>query len=105
MNRDCHDESDGLTQTIRFSIASSSRGLVLVASTDRGLCAVLIGDTPAELIADLEERFPDVPLVKQDGPWVSNVLDFMSHANDASYRSVARRRRLRYVREATNKRL
>jgi hypothetical protein len=105
MNRDCHDESDGLTQTIRFSVASSALGLVLVASTDRGLCAVLIGDTPAELIADLEERFPDAPLVEQDGPWVSNVLDFVNHATNASYRSVARRRRLRYVPEATNRKL
>lgn len=104
MNRDCHnDESDGLTETIRFSIASSSLGLVLVASTDRGLCAVLLGDTLAELLADLEERFPDAQLVEQDGPWVSNVLDFLSSATNASYGSAARRRRLRY--QATNRKL
>ena len=100
MNRDCHDESDGLTQTIRFSVASSSLGLVLVASTDRGLCTVLRGDTPAELLADLQQRFPDAQLVEQDGPWVSNVLDFMSYATNASYGSIARRRRVRYVRDA-----
>jgi hypothetical protein len=100
MNRDCHDESDSREQTIRFSIASSSLGLVLVASTDRGMCAVLVGDTPAELIADLAERFPDAQLVEQDGPWVSNVLDFLSYATNASHSWVARSRRVRHVREA-----
>jgi hypothetical protein len=103
MNRDCHDESGGLPETIGFSVASSSLGLVLVAFTDRGLCAVLRGDTLAELSADLHERFPDARLVEQDGPWVSNVLDFLSYASNARYGSVARKRRLRY--EATNRKL
>ena len=105
MNRDCHEESGGLTETIRFSVASSSRGLVLVAFTDRGLCAVFLGDTLAELIADLHERFPDAPLVEEEGPWVSNVLDFLGYATNADYSSVARRRRVRYVREATIRKL
>jgi hypothetical protein len=98
--RDCHDESGSLEQTIRFSVTSSSRGLVLVASTDRGLCAVLVGDTPAGLIADLEKRFPDAQIVEHDGPWVANVLDCLNYATNASYNLVARRRRVRYLREA-----
>lgn len=33
-------------------------GLVLVAATERGLCAVLLGNTPGELVAELRRRFP-----------------------------------------------
>ncbi len=33
-------------------------GLVLVAATGRGICAVLLGDSPGELAAELRRRFP-----------------------------------------------
>ena len=95
MNRDCHDPSDGPARTIRFSVARTSLGLVLIASTDRGLCAVLRGDTRAELIADLEAHYGGAQLVEQEGPWVSNVLNALSgHATIPRHGWIGRRRRL-----------
>jgi AraC family transcriptional regulator of adaptative response/methylated-DNA-[protein]-cysteine methyltransferase len=43
---------------IEFAITPSSLGLVLVARSERGLCAVLFGDEPAGLRRDLQARFP-----------------------------------------------
>ncbi len=43
---------------IRYSIGESSVGLVLVAATDRGVCAILLGDERDALIADMEAQFP-----------------------------------------------
>jgi AraC family transcriptional regulator of adaptative response/methylated-DNA-[protein]-cysteine methyltransferase len=37
---------------------SCSLGRVLVATTSRGVCAILLGDDPKRLFADLERRFP-----------------------------------------------
>jgi AraC family transcriptional regulator of adaptative response/methylated-DNA-[protein]-cysteine methyltransferase len=37
-------------------------GQMLVAATERGVCAVLLGDTRGELIAELQERFPAATL-------------------------------------------
>lgn len=51
---------------IRFAVGECSLGSILVAATSRGLCAILLGDDPAELIADLERRFPRAELLGGD---------------------------------------
>lgn len=43
---------------LRFGVGVSSLGKVLVAETETGIAAVLIGEDPAELLADLGARFP-----------------------------------------------
>jgi AraC family transcriptional regulator of adaptative response/methylated-DNA-[protein]-cysteine methyltransferase len=48
---------------IQYSVSDSSLGCVLVASSDQGICAVLLGSSPGVLKRDLEERFPDDQLV------------------------------------------
>jgi AraC family transcriptional regulator, regulatory protein of adaptative response / methylated-DNA-[protein]-cysteine methyltransferase len=45
-------------QTIRYGVASCSLGALLVAATDRGVCAIEFGDDPAEWPGRLRERFP-----------------------------------------------
>lgn len=45
-------------ETIHFGTAPCRLGRVLVAATGRGLCAVLLGDTRAELTTELAQRFP-----------------------------------------------
>jgi AraC family transcriptional regulator of adaptative response/methylated-DNA-[protein]-cysteine methyltransferase len=47
---------------IRFSIGDSSLGPVLVAGSEKGVCAVLFGDDERSLARELRSRFPDVPL-------------------------------------------
>jgi len=43
---------------IRRAVASSSLGMVLVAATARGVCAILLGDDAEGLDRDLARRFP-----------------------------------------------
>jgi AraC family transcriptional regulator of adaptative response/methylated-DNA-[protein]-cysteine methyltransferase len=47
---------------IGFTIAASELGRVLVAATERGLCAVRFGDSDAQLEADLRGEFPRATL-------------------------------------------
>lgn len=49
---------------IRFTVAQSSLGLVLVARSGAGLCAVLLGDDAAQLERDLRTRFPGASLAE-----------------------------------------
>jgi AraC family transcriptional regulator of adaptative response/methylated-DNA-[protein]-cysteine methyltransferase len=42
---------------IQFAIGDSSLGAMLVASSDKGICAILIGADPDALVRDLQERF------------------------------------------------
>jgi AraC family transcriptional regulator of adaptative response/methylated-DNA-[protein]-cysteine methyltransferase len=61
------DQRDPMRQwipdEIRFDIGSFSLGLVLVAQSVRGICAVLLGDDGDELREDLARRFPGAALV------------------------------------------
>lgn len=51
---------------ILFSFADTSMGKVLVASSPRGLCAILLGDDVDALQDDLESRFPTAELRRAD---------------------------------------
>lgn len=51
---------------IRFAIGESSLGLVLVAQSPAGLCAVLLGDDSRALQHDLQQRFPGAALTESD---------------------------------------
>lgn len=51
---------------IRFAVKVGSLGVVLVAATDQGVCAVLLGDDALELEQDLARRFPRAALVRAD---------------------------------------
>ena len=52
----------GRGETIRFAVAECSLGAILVAATERGICAILIGDQPQALVDDLQARFPQAEL-------------------------------------------
>jgi AraC family transcriptional regulator of adaptative response/methylated-DNA-[protein]-cysteine methyltransferase len=61
---------------IRFALATCSLGSVLVAQSDRGICAILLGDEVEAMTRDLEFRFPDATLIHADselGPVVAEV--------------------------------
>jgi AraC family transcriptional regulator, regulatory protein of adaptative response / methylated-DNA-[protein]-cysteine methyltransferase len=47
----------GKGTTIRYTVARSPIGHMLVAATDRGICAVSFGDTPEDLQRELEAEF------------------------------------------------
>jgi AraC family transcriptional regulator of adaptative response/methylated-DNA-[protein]-cysteine methyltransferase len=53
----------GADTSIRFAIGEFSLGSILVASSNRGVCAILIGDNPGELVRDLQDRFSSANLI------------------------------------------
>jgi AraC family transcriptional regulator of adaptative response/methylated-DNA-[protein]-cysteine methyltransferase len=68
----------GAGERITYTIADAPLGRVLVATTDRGVCAVEIGGTNADVERTLEADFPNATLVRDDErhhTWVRAVLD------------------------------
>lgn len=63
----------GASQRIRFAVGECSLGSILVAATERGVCAISLGDDPEELVRDLERRFPRAELVGGDAEFESLV--------------------------------
>ncbi|HMJ50498.1 MAG TPA: bifunctional DNA-binding transcriptional regulator/O6-methylguanine-DNA methyltransferase Ada [Polyangiaceae bacterium] len=53
----------GARAEIRFAVGECSLGSILVAASTRGVCAILLGDDPAQLTRDLQDRFPRAELV------------------------------------------
>lgn len=50
--------SGGINTEIRYAIGASSLGNILVAQTERGVCAIFLDDDPDMMIAELKRRFP-----------------------------------------------
>jgi AraC family transcriptional regulator of adaptative response/methylated-DNA-[protein]-cysteine methyltransferase len=56
----------GADTEIRFAIGECSLGSILVARSERGICAITLGDDPEQLVHDLQDRFPRATLVGGD---------------------------------------
>jgi AraC family transcriptional regulator, regulatory protein of adaptative response / methylated-DNA-[protein]-cysteine methyltransferase len=65
--------------SIRFAVSACSLGSVLVAASETGICAILLGDDPDVLARDLRARFPAERLIVGDGDfaWVARVIGFV----------------------------
>lgn len=87
----------GKDAAIRFALGQCSLGAILVAATQRGVCAISLGDDPEKLLQDLEDRFPEaeliggdadferlvaivVGLIERPGPWPDLPLDIRGTA-------------------------
>jgi AraC family transcriptional regulator of adaptative response/methylated-DNA-[protein]-cysteine methyltransferase len=67
----------GTNAVIRFAVGECSLGSILVAASERGVCAILLGDDPDALTRDLQDRFPQASLVGGDAGFerlVANVV-------------------------------
>ncbi len=65
---------------IWFAIEQSFLGWVLVAATERGICAIDLGDTPETLTEGLQARFPNARRQEADpifSSWVAQVVAFI----------------------------
>src|SRR5258708_35963209 len=51
---------------IRFAIGECSLGSILVAATDKGVCAILLGSDPNALVHQLQDRFAKAELIGGD---------------------------------------
>ncbi|TMH19129.1 MAG: bifunctional DNA-binding transcriptional regulator/O6-methylguanine-DNA methyltransferase Ada [Betaproteobacteria bacterium] len=72
--------SGGSGAAIRFAVGECSLGSILVAATDKGVCAILLGDKPEALVRELEDRFPKATLIGGDEAfeqWVAKVVGFV----------------------------
>ncbi len=58
---------------IRFATGTCSLGCILVATTERGVCAILLGDDPGELRRDLVVRFPRAELSAADASFAGTL--------------------------------
>jgi AraC family transcriptional regulator of adaptative response/methylated-DNA-[protein]-cysteine methyltransferase len=55
-------KAGGAGETIHYALTSSPLGRILVATTARGLCAVLFADEDSEAVIALRNRFPQAVL-------------------------------------------
>jgi len=70
----------GANTEIRFAIGECSLGAILVASSERGICAILLGDDADILARDLQDRFPRATLIGGDAAFeqlVAKVVGFV----------------------------
>ncbi len=72
----------GADEEIRFAIAKTSLGALLVAASEKGVCAILLGDDPEKLLRDLQDRFTRARLVGADAKFeklVARVVRLVEH--------------------------
>jgi AraC family transcriptional regulator of adaptative response/methylated-DNA-[protein]-cysteine methyltransferase len=70
----------GLNADIRFAVGQCSLGAILVAQSNRGVCAILLGDDPDALVQDLQDKFPQANLIGADHDFeqlVAKVVGFI----------------------------
>ncbi len=70
----------GANTEIHFAIGQCSLGAILVARSERGLCAISLGDDPDALARELQDRFPHARLIGDDAGFarlVAQVVGFV----------------------------
>jgi AraC family transcriptional regulator of adaptative response/methylated-DNA-[protein]-cysteine methyltransferase len=70
----------GTNSEIYFAIGECSLGSILVARSDKGICAILLGSEPDRLVRDLQDQFPRARLVGGDAGFerlVARVVGFV----------------------------
>ncbi len=70
----------GPNMRIRFAVGQCALGAILVAQSQRGLCAILLGDDPQHLVEDLQDQFPKAQLIGGDAAFeqlVAQVVGFV----------------------------
>ncbi|MBW4673493.1 MAG: methylated-DNA--[protein]-cysteine S-methyltransferase [Desmonostoc geniculatum HA4340-LM1] len=70
----------GTDKNIHFAVGECSLGSILVAKSDRGICAIFLGDEPDALTRNLQDRFPQANLIGGDTEFeqlVSKVVGFV----------------------------
>jgi AraC family transcriptional regulator of adaptative response/methylated-DNA-[protein]-cysteine methyltransferase len=74
----------GRDVAIRFSVSRCALGFVLVAASERGICALLLGDDRAALVRDLEKRFPNAQLAQGDAAFQRSVAAVVAFVDEPS---------------------
>ncbi|CNI13091.1 bifunctional DNA-binding transcriptional regulator/O6-methylguanine-DNA methyltransferase Ada [Yersinia pekkanenii] len=53
----------GRDTRLHFAVGESSLGAILMAKSELGICAILLGDSPALLVQQLQDKFPQAELI------------------------------------------
>ena len=75
--------SNAQDETITWQTGHCYLGEILVARTPRGVCAVLPGEFPEELVAELARRFPNAILEHANNSRAEWFTDVMSYLIDS----------------------
>ncbi|AXJ05287.1 bifunctional transcriptional regulator/O6-methylguanine-DNA methyltransferase [Pseudomonas fluorescens] len=70
----------GQNNDIRFAVGQCSLGAILVAQSKRGICAILLGDDPHQLVCDLQDQFRRANLIGADAEFeqlIARVVGFI----------------------------
>lgn len=73
-------KAGGKGTRILFAIGECSLGDILVAQSEKGICAILMGNDPEKLLHDLQDKFPQADLIGCDGEFeqlVAQVVGFI----------------------------
>lgn len=65
----------GPGEILRFAVDQCSLGLVLVAKSEQGVCAILLGDDADELTRELHRRFPQAQLQAGDDAFQQTIAE------------------------------
>ena len=71
----------GRDESIRFAVGECWLGAILVAATDKGICAISFDDDPENLVHDLQDRFANAKLIGGDRDfeqWMAEVVGFIA---------------------------
>jgi AraC family transcriptional regulator of adaptative response/methylated-DNA-[protein]-cysteine methyltransferase len=70
----------GANEEINFALGQTTLGAILVASSKKGVVAILLGDDPEKLLRGLQDRFPRATLIGGDKEYeelVARVVGFI----------------------------
>ncbi|MEM9530865.1 MAG: methylated-DNA--[protein]-cysteine S-methyltransferase [Pseudomonadota bacterium] len=76
----------GPGEVIHFAVGRCSLGSILVAETERGVCAISLGDDPQELVDALARRFSKAQLVGADASFesrIAQIVGLLEHSTPA----------------------
>lgn len=77
-------QAGGAGAVVRFAVGQCSLGAILVAQSQRGICAILLGDDPDLLVRDLQDQFPKAKLIGGDGEFEQLVAEVVGFIEEPS---------------------
>lgn len=72
----------GPHEVLHFTVAECSLGSVLIASSEKGVACILLGNDPDALVRDLQDRFPKAELIGADVDYEQSIAKVIGFIED-----------------------
>jgi AraC family transcriptional regulator of adaptative response/methylated-DNA-[protein]-cysteine methyltransferase len=72
----------GTGTEIRFAVGECSLGTILVAASDRGVCAISLGNDPGALVRELQDRFSNAHLIGADAAYDAMIAKVVGYVDN-----------------------